>query len=60
MDDGVEAAIEGLTHEVRDLADRIDGLERSLLSASPAGDSSISGQLERLTSEVRAIRREMF
>lgn len=66
MDDGLKDAVEELAREVRDLSDRIDDLERAVRSGSPAGspspaaDSSLGAKIDRLTSEVKAIRREMF
>ena len=64
MDDDLSSAIEDLAGEVRNLADRIDDLERAVRSggsgSAPAADSSLSAKIDGLTSEVRAIRREMF
>ena len=66
MNDELRDAIEDLAGEVRNLSDRIDDLERAVRSSGPAGspvpapDSSLSAKLDRLTSEVKAIRREMF
>lgn len=66
MDDGVKDAIADLTDEVRSLSDRIGELERAIRTGdlgaapAPAPDSSLSAKLDRLTSEVEAIRREMF
>ena len=66
MNDELRDAIEDLAGEVRNLSDRIEDLERAVRSGSSAGspgpapDSSLSGKLDRLTSEVKAIRREMF
>ena len=66
MNDELRDAIEDVAGEVRNLSDRIDDLERAVRSGSPAGspvpapDSSLSAKLDRLTSEVKAIRREMF
>ena len=66
MDEGVKDAIEDLAGEVRSLSDRIDDLERAVRNGGPTGapgpapDSSLSAKLDRLTGEVKAIRREMF
>ena len=66
MSDELKDAIEDLAGEVRNLSDRIDDLERAVTNGSPAGspgsaaDSSLGAKLDRLTSEVKAIRREMF
>ena len=66
MDEGIKDAIEDLAGEVRSLSDRINDLERAVRRDGPAGapgpapDSSLSAKLDRLTSEVKAIRREMF
>ena len=66
MNDELRDVIDDLAGEVRNLSDRIDDLERAVRSGSPAGspgpasDSSLSAKLDRLTSEVKAIRREMF
>ena len=64
MNEELKDAIEDLAGEVRSLSDRIDDLERAVrdggLSPAPVPDSSLSAKLDRLTSEVKAIRREMF
>jgi outer membrane murein-binding lipoprotein Lpp len=64
MTDDLSSVIEDLAGEVRNLADRIDELERAVRSGSsgpaPAAGSSLSAQIDQLTREVRAIRREMF
>ena len=66
MDDGIKDAIEDLAGEVRSLSDRIYDLEQAVRNGGPgtapppAADSSLSAKLDRLSSEVKAIRREMF
>ena len=66
MEDGIKDSIEELAGEVRSLSDRIGDLEQAVRNdagegtAPPATDSSLSAKLDRLSSEVKAIRREMF
>ena len=66
MDDGLRDAVEDLAGEVRNLSDRIVELERAVRNGgagpapAPGPDSSLSAKVDRLTSEVKAIRREMF
>ena len=66
MEDGLRDAIEDLAGEVRSLSDRIYDLEGAVRNGGsgsappPATDSSLSAKLDRLSSEVKAIRREMF